>query len=124
MSVFYKTSCPDRYDLLKVFARDNRKCPTQAETVLWEYLKGKSLGYRFRRQHSVLDYIADFICLEKRLIIEVDGEYHFTEQQQQEDANRTERLHANGYRIIRFRNDEILNNLDIVIEKIKERLTQ
>ena len=70
---FFRTASPDRYELLKGFAKENREHPTEAEACLWQLLKGGALGVKFRRQYVVYDYIADFICLEKNLIIEVDG---------------------------------------------------
>ena len=66
----------------------NRKHPTKAEELLWEHLRGKQLGVRFRRQHPVYDYIPDFVCLSLNLIIEVDGDYHLAEEQQLSDRER------------------------------------
>ena len=122
VDVFYKTTCPDRYGLIKGFARSNRNAPTDAEHVLWQYLRKEQLGVKFRRQHAVLDFIADFICLDQRLIIEVDGEYHFTEQQTEEDMGRTRRLENMGYTIIRFTNSEVQNSIDSVLEIIKQNI--
>ena len=72
----YKTAAPDRYELLKAFARENRKKMTLAETILWEHIRGKALGVKFLRQHVIGDYIADFLSCEGGLVIEVDGGYH------------------------------------------------
>ena len=76
MSYDYETAAPDRYGLLKDFARYNRHEMTESETVLWNALRKIRIGVRFRRQHPIGDYIADFICLPVKLVIEVDGEYH------------------------------------------------
>lgn len=117
---FYKTTNPDRYEAIREFARSNRNYPTDAEYVLWKCLKRKQLGVKFRRQHAVLDFIADFICLDRKLIIEVDGEYHFTDKQTAEDAIRTERLETMGFTIVRFTNEEVLLHTDYVIDSIKQ----
>jgi len=118
----YKTACPDRYDILKDLARKNRNYPTLAESLLWKYLKGKALGVKFLRQHPVLDFIPDFVCIEKGLIVEVDGGYHTEQPQMREDEIRTKRLSAMGYKVIRFTNEEVLNDTDSVIDKIKKEL--
>jgi very-short-patch-repair endonuclease len=115
----YKTACPDRYDILKDLARKNRNYPTLAESLLWKRLKGKSLGVKFLRQHPVLDFIPDFICIEKSLIVEVDGGYHTLQSQMVEDEMRTKRLSDMGYKVIRFTNEEVLHNTDSVIDQIK-----
>ena len=70
------TADSTQYDLLKENAQANRKNPTEAESVLWDMLKGNNIGLHFRRQHIILDYIVDFICIEKGLVIELDGGYH------------------------------------------------
>lgn len=61
------------YGILKMLAKDKRNHMTEAESVLWSFLKSKSLGVRFRRQHPLAGYIPDFVCLSKRLIVEIDG---------------------------------------------------
>ena len=93
-----------------------RKDPTDAEAVLWEMLRAKKLeGMRFRRQHPVENYIVDFICLEEKLIIEVDGSHH---AENSYDAKRDERLKALGFEVLRFWNDEILKNSDDMAQMI------
>lgn len=72
----YITSKTGNYHLLKKNAKSNRLCQTDAESCLWEFLRCKRTGCRFRRQHPIGDYIADFVCLRKMLIVEVDGGYH------------------------------------------------
>ena len=122
MDKWFETSAPDRYELLKDFAKNNRKEMTESERVLWEALRKLNCGYHFRRQHPIGDYITDFICLKKKLVIEVDGGYHSEPMQQQNDQMRTEYLENKGYTVIRFKNEEINNDRDMVIMRIKEQL--
>ena len=112
------TADSTQYDLLKENAVKNRKNPTEAESVLWDMLKGNKIGYHFRRQHIILDYIVDFICLDKGLIIELDGGYHDDPQQKEYDKARTAHLQRLGYTELRFKNEELLCNPDAVIQKI------
>ena len=111
-----------QYDLLKENAKANRKNPTEAESAMWDILKGNNIGYHFRRQHIILDYIVDFICLEKGLVIELDGGYHNNPEQKEYDERRTAHLQRLGYTELRFKNEELLCNPDDVIKKIKETL--
>lgn len=115
----YKTAAPDRYELLRSFARANRKNMTLSEQILWNVIRKKNFGVRFLRQHVIGDYIVDFICIEEKLIIEVDGGYHSEPKQQNEDQQREEWLKAHGFRVIRFKNEEIMNELPKVINIIK-----
>ena len=116
------TAAPDRYDLLKEFARHNRREMTKTETILWNVLRSEFRGLKFRRQHPIGDYIADFLCLSEKLVIEVDGGYHNEPQQQQEDQWRTEFLQSKGYRVIRFKNEDVDTEVKGVIRRIKEEL--
>lgn len=118
----FQTASSDRYDLLKAFARESRNNQTNAEKCLWQQLRGKALGVKFKRQHIIYDFIADFVCLEKKLIIEVDGAYHFTDNQMEHDAYRTEELERFGFRVLRFTNEEVINNIEKVIKTIKTAL--
>lgn len=111
-----------QYDLLKENAKNNRKNPTEAESVLWDMLKGNNIGYHFRRQHIILDYIVDFICLDKGLVIELDGGYHNDPEQKEYDAQRTAHLQRLGYTELRFKNEELLCDPVSVIAKITETL--
>ena len=124
MGQSYKTASPLSYDLLKEHARKNRKEMTQAEQILWESLRENINSYKFRRQHPIGDYITDFACVTAKIIIEVDGGYHDDPQQQQDDQWRTEFIERNGFRVLRFSNDEVLYNLSAVIKDIKEELTK
>ena len=118
----HQTASPDRYDILKSYARQNRREMTESETVLWNALRNEFRGIKFRRQHPIGDYIADFLCLKAKLVIEVDGGYHDKPQQQLEDQWRTEFLQSKGYRVIRFTNEEVSSQLKGVISRIKEEL--
>ena len=100
-------------------ARILRENMTEPEKMLWERLsKNQIEGLKFRRQHPILFYIADFYCHALHLIIEIDGGYHDTIEQKVKDDERTEHLKSNGITLIRFSNEEVLNNMDGVIEEI------
>ena len=116
----YKTSYPDRYGLLKGFARENRKNLTLAEVVLWDNIRDESLGVKFLRQHIIGDYIVDFLVRSEGLIIEVDGAYHAERLQQEDDAVRTEFLRSMGYNVLRFTNEQVLYDTDNFIQQIKD----
>lgn len=118
----YNYASPDRYMLLKEFARKNKQHPTEAERILWEYLRGRKLWFKFNRQHIVGDYIVDFICLERALVIEVDGGYHSEYEQMQRDESRTEHLENMGLRVIRFSNEEVLTDIEGVLDNIRNEL--
>ena len=107
---------------MKQFAQENRKHSTEAEMILWDLLKAKQLGVTFKRQHIIGDYIVDFVCIEKWLVIEVDGGYHSEPQQQQDDITRQDRLADMGFSIIRFTNDEIIGNTECVLNEIEQQL--
>ena len=102
--------------------RDNlRKNLTEAELVLWEVLKDKKLcGRKFRRQHSIEHYIADFYCTSERLIIELDGQHHFTPEGVVKDLDRDIHLAMMNIKVLRFENKEILNNLTDMLKVIKD----
>ncbi|MEZ4994921.1 MAG: tRNA uridine-5-carboxymethylaminomethyl(34) synthesis GTPase MnmE [Saprospiraceae bacterium] len=111
------------YDQLKAYAREMRKYQTPAEEIMWQALRGKKLdGYTFRRQHIIGHFIADFVCLGEKLIIELDGRHHQLPEVQLSDQERTRILEADGYNILRFQNEEILNNLPQVLQEIKAAL--
>jgi cyclase len=96
---------------------------TQAELVLWGYLNGKQLGAKFRRQHPINDYIADFYCHEHRLVIEVDGGIHSEPDVLANDIIRQQYLENNTLKVIRFTNYEVLNQIEKVLNTIKETLS-
>ncbi len=90
-----------------------RKEPTPAERKLWAAIRNDQLGVNFRRQHAIGRYIPDFACVEKKLIIELDGSQHL--EQEEYDKGRTRYLESQGYTVIRFWNNEVLNNIEGVI---------
>ncbi len=108
---------PELWEKLKPIARQMRREPTPAEQKLWQKLRHKQLlGFKFRRQHVIDRFIVDFYCGEGRLVVEVDGGVHqYTEQ---EDAIRQEFLESLGLRVVRFRNEDVLNSIDGVLEEI------
>ena len=120
----FQTASPDRYALLREFAHENRLYQTPAEICLWQHLRKSALGVKFKRQHIIYDYIADFVCLERMLIIEVDGGYHFTDKQMEYDMYRTEELEKIGFHVLRFTNNEVINGIEKVISVIKQDLEQ
>ena len=113
------TADPMLYGLMKERAEEMRKHPTEAEKVLWEALRAKGLGVKFRQQHIIEDFIVDFFCNEYKVTIEVDGGYHTEAAQMKSDKERTARLNELGYTELRFTNEEILGDLDNVLKKIK-----
>ncbi len=122
MKYDYQTADPMLYMRLKAYSKEMKKFATEAESILWEYLRAKQLGKTFKRQHIIGDYIADFVCLESGLIVELDGGYHQLPEQQINDELRTEWLEKHGFRVIRFKNEELLTNIDHCLEIIKASL--
>ncbi len=119
----WETADPALYNKLKEYAVRMRNHPTEAEALLWDSLKGKQLeGYKFRRQHIIGSYITDFICLKENLIIEIDGLIHQLPENKTNDKERTAWLEKEGYRVIRFTNDEVLVDLNTVLEKIVQAI--
>jgi len=116
----YITANLQNYKFIKD-ARENLKDnPTEAEKLIWEYLRNKKTGYKIRRQHIIDNFITDFVCLTKKVVIEIDGEIHI--QQKEYDAFRTNTLNEKGYKVIRFTNAEVFANPALVATKIKEIL--
>ncbi len=110
---------PDLWLKLKPLARQMRQEPTPAEDKLWQQLRGKKLlGVKFRRQHALDRFIVDFYSHEARLIIEVDGPIH--DYSQEEDAIRQEFLESQGYRVLRFSNEQVLTETKTVVETIAQ----
>jgi 2-C-methyl-D-erythritol 2,4-cyclodiphosphate synthase len=114
----YESTDAATYQLLLEKAKEMRKHPTEAESALWNYLKGNTIGVHFRRQHPVFGYIPDFVCVKEKLIIEIDGGYHFEGEQPEKDAERTQRLETAGYRVLRFTNEQVLSDTEEVLEAI------
>ena len=111
------------YKILKEFKEENKNNPTPAENALWNSLRGKQLeGYKFRRQHIISKYIADFVCISKHLIIEVDGSIHQLPENIESDKERTVQLNRLGFEVIRFTNDQIFTDLENVLLQIEQKL--
>jgi very-short-patch-repair endonuclease len=106
-------------------AQEMRNKPTNAEKCLWNQLrKLRNVGYPFRRQHPIDFYIADFYCHELKLVIEVDGEIHLSEEVLKHDDGRTGELERLGVKVIRFTNEEVLNNPDQILTQIKDYIAE
>lgn len=110
--------------LIQTRAQKLRRELTPAERKLWQHLRGRQLeGAFFRRQHAVGRFILDFFCAKAKLVIELDGPHHFTPEQTAYDAERTRWLNKQKhYRVIRFTNAEVMNNMEGVLAKIREEL--
>jgi leucyl-tRNA synthetase len=105
-----------------IFAKQNRKEPTPQEELLWQELRNEKLGDKFRRQHLIDKYIVDFVCLKKRLVIEVDGSVH--NDTEEHDEGRSYEIAQRGFTVIRFTNNEVEKDLKTVLQKIKQELTR
>jgi len=99
-------------------AKELRRNMTPAEKILWEELRANKLGVHFRRQQVIAGFIVDFYCHKSALVIEVDGDIH--DLQQEEDARREKALSELGLRVVRFRNDEVVRKLSALVGKIRE----
>jgi len=113
-----RRTTPKGYDT----ARKLRKELTPAERKLWAYIRNDKLGVNFRRQHAIGNYIPDFVCVKKKLIIELDGSQHV--EQAEYDTERTKFLEAQGYKVIRFWNNQIMNDINGVIRNIQFALEE
>jgi len=112
---------PKRPQLLVQRGRALRDAQTDAEATLWRVLRNRQVeGFKFRRQHAIGPYIADFVCLEVALVLELDGGQHADAAI--EDAKRTAYLQAQGYGVLRFWNNDVLGNLEGVLEVIRREL--
>jgi len=98
-------------------AKRLRRELTEAEAALWLQLRANQLGVKFRRQHPIGSFITDFCCVERRLVIELDGGQH--SEQAEYDARRSKYLASRGYRVIRFWDDAVLTSIDEVVEQIR-----
>ena len=118
------TGDPAIWDTLKRYGRDHRKNSTEAEELLWQTLRNRQVdGYKFRRQHSIGSFIADFVCVAQKLVVEVDGDYHIAAEQQDFDKARTIYLNNLGFTVIRFKNEDVLKDLGKVLGEIRRVLT-
>lgn len=107
---------------IRQFARELRHPQTPAEATLWQHLRNRNLGYKFRRQHPVETFIIDFCCAQAKLLIEIDGESYLEETQMKYDQARTEYLESLGYKVIRFTNEDVRYNANAVVAKIMEEV--
>ncbi|WAC39685.1 endonuclease domain-containing protein [Pedobacter sp. SL55] len=114
-SMFYGAS-----NLIFDNAKRLRNTLTDSEALLWNHLKGKQLGFKFRRQHPIAYYIADFYCHEAKLVIELDGSIHNQPDILQNDIERQKYLERLGLTVLRFTNDELYNNTNKVLEEINK----
>ncbi len=116
----WRTADKTLYDKISPLQNELKNHQTEAEDILWQEVRNSKLGVKIRRQHIVGRFVADFICIPKNLVIEVDGKIHA--EREKEDAARTEYLEDRGFKVIRFTNDEVIGNVTAVIEKIKRVL--
>ena len=116
----YHTTDPKNFRLLQEKAVEMRENPTEAERKLWQELKGNKNNFHFRQQHIINKFIVDFVCLSKNLIIEIDGDMH--DLQKEKDAERSDIFKILGFEVIRFRNEEVLENIDSVVKRIIKKL--
>lgn len=109
-----------------IFARAEilRKNPTREEVLLWQFLKANQLGVRFKRQHPMWLYIADFYCHELKLVIEVDGSIHKVKEVMENDVVREEDIISFGIKVIRFKNSDVRRNIEKVITKITDVINE
>jgi very-short-patch-repair endonuclease len=106
---------------MQLRARELRRAMTPAEKKLWQHIRYNQLGVQFRRQHAISGYVVDFFCAKAKLVVEVDGDTHADPKQAEYDAERTQWLNAQKhYRVIRFWNSEVLNNIEGVLAEIAE----
>ncbi len=101
-------------------ARYLRRESTEVEQVLWSHLRDRGFGVKFRRQHPMATFVLDFYCHEKRLVVEVDGSGHDWLDQATYDAWRTGELERLGCRVVRFRNEEVLHELERVLNELQQ----
>lgn len=118
----YMTARPSTYKLLRELQKENKKNSTEAESILWECLRNKKLDTKFRRQHIIDEFIVDFICLEKNLVLEIDGGYHNTIEQKEADALRTQILNEAGFKVVRFTNEQIIGDINNVLVYLEKQL--
>ena len=124
MKYGYTTTDGTTYQLLLEKAKKMRNNPTEAESLLWQFLRRNGLKEHFRQQHPICGYIPDFVCLRLRLIIEIDGGYHSEGEQQEQDKIRQDYLEKEGFSFLRFTNEEVLYDTDETIGIIKDTIEE
>lgn len=119
----YQTADPMLFVKLKEFVKEHRSVPTEAENILWECVRDKKLnGYKFRRQHIIGAYIADFVCLQKNLVVEVDGAIHQLPENKISDAERTAWLNEKGFEVLHFSNQQVIQQTEKTLQQILQKL--
>jgi leucyl-tRNA synthetase/ASC-1-like (ASCH) protein len=116
----YITTNSKKYKELYDKALEMRKDPTESEKLIWESIRSQKLGFKFRQQHIINEFIVDFVCLEKKVILEIDGGVH--DSQKERDQERTAILEALGFSVLRFSNDEVKNSIQSVLKTIESEL--
>lgn len=119
-SASFETSDKNYWHILKQYSKDNRKNLTESEDVVWQEVRNSKLGHKIRRQHAIGTFIADFICIDKRIVIEIDGGYHLNNKEY--DDARTAFLNDEGFSVLRFTNEDVKTNLKHVLSSIKSVL--
>ena len=110
---------------LKDLAREQRKDPTEAESLLWQFLRRRQLlGFKFRRQHQFGDYVPDFYCSEAQLVIECDGSIHQKNERWHHDQVRDAYMTSQGVRVLRFTNEQVLRDVAAVLREIAKHLPE
>jgi leucyl-tRNA synthetase len=121
----YFNSTGNEWNNTLPFAKENRQHLTEAEGIIWYQVRDRKIdGFKFRRQHPIAGYIPDFVCLEQKLIVEIDGGYHDEAAQKKFDAARQNWLAENGFEMLRFTNEEVKTNLKAVLKTIAKKLKE
>jgi very-short-patch-repair endonuclease len=108
---------------LRSFAKEQRSIPTRAEDLFWQQVRaGRFHGYKFKRQVPIAPYIADFLCAEARVIVELDGVPHDLSEQREHDEKRDAFLRSQGFRVLRFSNDLMLGNGNPVLDTVRQAI--
>jgi very-short-patch-repair endonuclease len=108
----------------RTYAKTMRKNLTKAEAVIWSKFKGKNLnGRHFRRQHPIGPFISDFACIEGKVVIEIDGATHMSDEDQARDSRRTAFLESEGWHVVRVWNNQVYDNRDGVLRALDEIVT-
>jgi very-short-patch-repair endonuclease len=109
-----------KWKQLKEFAKENRKNQTFAEKIIWNLVRNNKLGFKFKRQYLFFDFILDFVCIELKLVVEIDGESHIGKEEY--DEYRQHILENLGFKVLRFSNEEVTGNGNIVESKLKNEI--
>ena len=118
----YQNADPFYYGQLKVWAKEMRAKPTEAEAILRDNVRANNLGHKFLYQYIIGQFIVDFLCPDSKLVIEVDGGYHSEIEQEYDDEQRSLWLEKMGYKVIHFSNEQIISDIDNVLKEIKKYL--